>query len=581
MNQTGHHQEPTSFIRRYVFSTDHKVIAKQYLALSLFWAVAGGFLAALIRWQLAWPGKPMPLLGWVPEPYVFQGIMGAAFYNMVVTMHGTIMVFFVAMPFLLGVFGNYLIPLMIGAKDMAFPRLNMLSIWTLAVASLILLASFFVPGGAAAAGWTAYPPLSADAAYTGVEWGQNLWILGVAVEFASFLMGGINFLTTTLTMRARGLSLFRLPLLVWLINIASIMFMLSVGPLIAAAIMLLMDRTVGTQFFLPAGGGQPLLWQHLFWFFGHPEVYVILLPGLGIILEILPVFSRKPIFAYRTIIYSTIAAGILSFVVWAHHMFLSGMDFFLATPFSLTTIIISVPFAIILFAMLATLWGGSLRYPTPMLFAIGVISIFLIGGLTGIINGSAAADIYIHDTHFVVAHFHYTLISATFFASFAGVYFWFPKFFGRMLNETLGKLHFWLTFIAFNATFIPMHLVGMGGMMRRIANPGNYEFLKPLEGLNKGISVAAFVLVASQIPFAVNLFWSRFAGKRAERNPWQATTLEWSAASPPPHDNWGEAVPTVHRGAYEYSVPGAPTDWLPQGQPEGAAAMPPPAGAET
>jgi cytochrome c oxidase subunit 1 len=560
------HEAPTTFVRRYVFSTDHKVIGRQYMAISLFWAVAGGLLAALIRYQLGWPNTPVPGLGWVPEPLMTQGILGAASYNMVVTMHGTIMVFFVAMPFLLGAFGNFLLPLMIGARDMAFPRLNMLSVWTLALASIVLLASFFVPGGAAASGWTAYPPLSAKAEYTGVDWGQNLWILALALEFASFLMGGINFLTTTITMRAPGMSLFRLPLFVWMTNTASILFMLSVGPLIAAAIMLLMDRTVGSTFFIPAAGGQPLLWQHLFWFFGHPEVYVILLPGIGITLDILPAFCRKPIFGYRTIIYSTIVAGVLSFIVWAHHMFISGMDFFLATPFSITTILISVPFAIVLFAMMATLWGGSLRFPTPMLFALGVLSVFLIGGLTGIFNGSAAADIYIHDTHFVVAHFHYTLISVTFFAAFAGVYFWFPKFFGRMLNETLGKVHFWLTFVFFNAVFGPMHLVGIRGMMRRIADPTQYDFMHPLQPLNQWISIFAFILVASQLPFVVNFFWSLFAGRRADRNPWEATTLEWSTESPPPHDNWGETSPAVHRGPYDYSLPGASRDWTAQDQ---------------
>jgi cytochrome c oxidase subunit 1 len=560
----GGHEAPTTFLGKYVFSVDHKVIAKQYLALSLLWAIGGGALAALIRWQVAWPGTKIPLMSWVPQPLMFEGIMGPEFFNMTVTMHGTIMVFFVAMPFLLGAFGNYLVPLMIGAHDMAFPRLNRLSIWTLAVASLVLLASFFVPGGAAASGWTAYPPLSAKAAYTGVEWGQNLWILALALEFASFLMGGINFVTTTITMRVKGMTLARLPLMVWMVNIASVIFMLSVGPLIAAAIMLLMDRTAGTGFFLPEAGGQPLLWQHLFWFFGHPEVYVILLPGVGIVLEILPVFSRKPIFGYKPIIYSTLLAGVLSFLVWAHHMFLSGMNFMLAMPFSITTILISVPFALILFAMFATLWRGSLSFPTPMLYALGVLSVFLFGGLTGIFNGSAPVDIYIHDTYFVVAHFHYTLISVTFFASFGGVYFWFPKFFGRMMNEPLGKLHFWLTFICFTLTFTPMHLVGMGGMMRRISDPSKYEFLDSLQPLNGFISKAAFALMLSQIPFVINFFWSMFAGKIAGKNPWNAATLEWSAESPPPHDNFGGKELVVCRGPYEYSQPDAENDWLPQ-----------------
>ncbi len=549
-------EEHMGFWRGYVFSTDHKTIAKQYLAIGLFWAIVGGLLAYLLRWQLAYPDTEVP--GW--------GFIGADFYTMLVTMHGTIMVFFVAMPILLGAFGNFLIPLMVGARDMAFPRLNMLSVWTFALSSLVLLTSFFVPGGAAAAGWTGYPPLSAKPIYTGVDWGLNLWILALALEFASFLMGGVNFLTTTINLRAPGLSMLRLPLLVWMQITAAVLFMLSVGPLIAGAVMLLLDRVVGTSFYLPEGGGDPLLWQHLFWFFGHPEVYVILLPGLGIMLEVLPVFSRKPIFAYRPIVYSTIAAGILSFVVWAHHQFISGLDPRLAMPFSITTILISVPFALMVFAMIATLWGGSISFPTPMLFALGTLAVFLVGGLTGIFNGSAPVDIYIHDTYFVVAHFHYTLFSVTFFAAFAGIYFWFPKMFGRMMNETLGKLHFWLTFLFFNAVFVPMFLLGLGGMMRRIANPMQYDFLQPLQPMNVFATIASVLLLLGQIPFVINFFWSLVAGKVAERNPWQANTLEWSAPSPPPHGNF-EIVPVVYRGPYDYSHPSVPEDWLPQDRP--------------
>ena len=549
-------EERVSFFRTYVFSIDHKMIAKQYLAIGLFWAIVGGLLAYLLRWQLAYPDTEAP--GW--------GFIGPEFYNMLVTMHGTIMVFFVAMPILLGAFGNFLIPLMVGARDMAFPRLNMLSVWTLALSSLVLLISFFVPGGAASAGWTGYPPLSAKPIYTGVNWGLNLWILALALEFASFLMGGVNFLTTPANLRAPGMSMFRLPLLVWMQMTAAILFMLSVGPLIAGAVMLLLDRVAGTSFYLPQGGGDPLLWQHLFWFFGHPEVYVIFLPGLGIVLEIFPVFSRKPIFGYRPIIYSTIAAGILSFTVWAHHQFISGMDPRLAMPFSFTTILISVPFALMVFAMIATLWGGSISFPTPMLFALGTLAVFLIGGLTGIFNGSAPVDIYIHSTYFVVAHFHYTLFSALFFAGFAGLYFWFPKMFGRMMNEALGKLHFWLTFLLFNAVFIPLFFLGVGGMMRRIANPMQYEFLRPLQPLNAFATIATILLLLAQLPFVVNFFWSLFAGKVAERNPWQANTLEWSAPSPPPHGNF-DTVPVVYRGPYEYSHPSVSEEWLPQDRP--------------
>ncbi len=562
-----HHAQ--GFLRKYLFSTDHKMIGRQYMWIGLFWLIAGGLGAYLIRWNLAWPETAVPGMGWVPEPVMYGGIIPPETYNMLVTMHGTIMVFFMAMPLLLGAFGNFLIPLMVGADDMAFPRLNMMSVWVFALASVVLLVSFFVEGGAASAGWTGYPPLSAKAEYTGVEWGLNLWILALALEFVSFLMGGVNFLTTTINMRAPGMSFFRLPLMVWMQITASVLFMLSVGPLIAGAVMLLLDRVAGTTFYDPAGGGDPLLWQHLFWFFGHPEVYVILLPGFGIILETLPVFSRKSIFGYRTIIYSVIAAGALSFIVWAHHMFLSGMNPRLAMPFSVTTILISVPFAIILFAMVATLWRGSIRFPTPMLFTIGVLVVFLNGGVTGIFNGTPASDIYIHDTYFVVAHFHFTFLSATLFAGFAGLYFWFPKMFGRMMNETLGKIHFWGTIITFHAVFIPMHFVGLAGMMRRIANPLQYDFLKSVQPLNVFITISSIFLIAFQIPFVYNFFHSLFAGKKAEEDPWEANTLEWTAPSPPPHGNF-VAVPTVYRGPYEYSPAGMSEDRLPQDRPEAA-----------
>ena len=547
-----HHGE-ISFWRTYIFSTDHKMIARQYLFLGLFMALVGGFLAYVMRWQLAFPDTAVPGFGFV----------GPETYNVLVTMHGTTMVFFVAMPILLGAFGNFLIPLMIGARDMAFPRLNMLSFWTLAVGSLILLSSFFVPGGAASAGWTGYAPLSARPIYTGVTWGLNLWLLAHAIEFASFLMGGVNFLTTAITMRAPGMTFFRLPLVIWQQLTAAILFLLSVGPLIAATVMLLMDRIAGTSFFVPSGGGDPLLWQHLFWFFGHPEVYVVLLPAVGFVAEVLPVFSRKPLFGYRWIIYSTITAGMLSFIVWAHHMFLSGMDPRLAMPFSLTTILISVPFAILVFAMIATLWGGSIQFATPMLYALGFVAMFISGGLTGIFNGSAPANIQVHATYFVVGHFHYTLLSGIFFGGFAGIYFWFPKMFGRMMNERLGKIHFWLTLIFFNATFFPMHLVGLAGMMRRIANPLQYEFLQSLQPINVFITISAIGLALSQLVFLLNVGWSLVAGRKAERNPWQATTLEWVTPSPPPHGNF-DALPVVYRGPYEYSSPEASEDWLPQ-----------------
>jgi len=547
------HGPAQSWVSR-VFSTDHKTIGKQYLALGVFWAVVGGLLAGAMRWQLAWPDGRVPGLGEI----------GPDTYNMLVTMHGTIMVFFVAMPILLGAFGNFLIPLMIGARDMAFPRLNMLSVWTFALASLVLLASFFVPGGAASAGWTAYPPLSARPDYSGVEWGLNLWILALALEFASFLMGGVNYLTTAMALRAPGMTFFRLPMLVWQQLTAATLFLLSVGPLIAGAVMLLLDRTLGTGFYAPELGGDPLLWQHLFWFFGHPEVYVIFLPALGIVLEILPVFSRKPLFAYRWIVWATVTAGALSFVVWAHHMFQSGMDPRLAMPFSVTTILISVPFAFIVFCMIATLWGGALRFDPPMLWALGFLTMFIVGGLTGIFNGSAPADIYLRNTYFVVAHFHYTLFSAVVFGGFAGLYFWFPKMFGRLLPARLGTLHFWLTLVAFNVTFFPMHHLGLAGMVRRIANPLQYDLLVPYQWVNVVATLGALGLLGAQVAFVAAVVQALITGRRAPANPWEANTLEWAAPSPPLHLNWGARVPIVHRGPYEYSRPDQPTDWLPQ-----------------
>ena len=554
MAQSVEAHEKMGFWQQYLFSVDHKVIGKQYLFLGLFMGFVGVFLSYVFRWQLAWPGTAVPLWGKVTAQQYYE----------VVTMHGTTMVFFVAMPVLLGAFGNFLIPLMVGARDMAFPRLNAASFWTIFVASVLLLISFVVPGGGSRAGWTNYVPLSDGARYLpGNYWGGNLWLIAVATDFASVLMGGINFLTTAIAMRAPGMTIWRMPLLVWAELVASVMFMLSVGPLIAGVVMLLFDRMVGTGFFLPERGADPLLWQHLFWFFGHPEVYVVAVPGLGIVMEILPVFSRKPIFGYRMIVWATIAAGILSFTVWAHHMFVSGMNPTLAEPFSATTIAISIPFAVMLFALIATLWRGQITLTTPMLFALGALANFLLGGVTGIPLGTDASDIYLHDTYFVIAHFHNTLVPTAVIAGFGGIYYWFPKMFGRMMNETLGKLHFILTWVGFNLVFIPLFLIGLGGGQRRIYMSSVYTYYKPLQPLHVIATIGLLIIIAGQVPFLVNFFLSMFRGAKAPANPWHATTLEWATDSPPPHENF-HTIPTVVRGPYEYSVPGMEQDWAPQ-----------------
>ena len=558
-----HHGE-LGFWRTYIFSTDHKMIARQFLFLGLFMMIVGGLLAMLIRWQLAWPETAVPGFGWVPEPHMFGGIIPPETYNMFFTMHATLMIFFVVMPILAGCFGNFLIPLMIGARDMAFPVLNMLSFWVGALAGLVMLAGFFVPGGHAAGGWTAYAPLTAKAIYTGVDWGQNLWSMSLILLGISSLMGSINYITTVINMRAPGMTWFRLPLVIWSLFIVAVLLLLALPVLTAALAMLLFDRMLGTSFFLPAGGGEPLLWQHLFWFFGHPEVYILILPAMGITSEILPVFARKPVFGYRAMAFSMIGIAFLGWLVWGHHMFQSGMSPALGTSFMISTMVIAVPSAIKTFNWLGTLWGGSIRFTTPMLNALAFVSMFVIGGLSGIFMASTPVDIFIHDTYFIVAHIHYVVFGGSFFGLFAAIYYWFPKLFGRMMNETLGKIHFFLTFIFFNATFFPMHILGVGGMMRRIYNPMQYEFLQHLQWWNVLITVSAICLGFSQIIFAVNFLWSLFAGKKAERNPWRANTLEWTAPSPPPHGNWGETIPVVHRGPYEYSSPEVPEDWLPQ-----------------
>ncbi len=557
----NHHPE-LSFWRKYIFSTDHKVIGMQYLLTGLIMVFVGGFFAYVFRMQLAFPGQGIPL----------YGKLDANAYNMMITMHGTIMIFWVAMPLLVAAFGNLLIPTMIGADDMAFPTLNMISYWIFFISTVVLILSMVLPGPMAA-GWTAYPPLSANGYPAQIDfWGSiggSLWILAVALEFVAFLIGGINFLVTTFNMRAPGMKLMDMPITVWMMNIAVLVFMFSVGPLVAGAVMLLFDRSFGTGFYNPAVGGDPILFQHFFWFFGHPEVYVILLPGLGMVAEVIATMARKPLFGYKAIIYASIISGFLSFIVWAHHQFIAGIDPRMAVFFSFTTIMISVPFAVWMFAAIATLWKASITLNTPMLFALGFIGEFLLGGVTGIYLGASAFDIYAHDNYFVVAHFHYALIPDVFFGGLAAIYFWYPKFVGRMYNETLGKVHFWLTTLGFNMIFLPLFYNGIKGEHRRIFDYSAWPSLMTADMTQNRViaTVGMLILCAAQIPFVINMIHSARKGVKAERNPWKANSLEWVTASPPPHGNF-ETYPSVYRGPYEYSVPGREEDYWPQHLPQ-------------
>ncbi|MBW2286780.1 MAG: cbb3-type cytochrome c oxidase subunit I [Deltaproteobacteria bacterium] len=553
----GHHGE-MSFVSKYVFSTDHKVIAMQYLFTGMAMALIGGFMAYAFRMQLAFPGEAVP----------GYGIVSAANYNALVTNHGTIMIFWVAMPVLIAAFGNFLIPLMCGCDDMVFPKINRLSYQIFLLSAVVLISSFFVEGGGFGGAWTAYPPLSAKAEYSLTKLGSSIWLVAVALEFIAFLLGGINFVTTAMNSRAPGMKLYDIPIVVWMIVVASILFMVSVGPLIAGAFMLLFDQTLGTQFYDPDGAGDPLLWQHLFWFFGHPEVYVVLLPALGIVAEVITTFSRKKLFAYRTVLYTTFGTGVLSFTVWAHHQFVAGIDPRMANIFTLTTLLISVPIAELCFVYIATLFGGSIRLTTPMLWALAFIAEFLIGGVTGIFLGASGSDIYLHDTYFVLAHFHYTFYPIAIIGTFAGITYWYPKMFGRMLNETLGKIHFWGSVISFNVIFIPLFVLGIAGQHRRIFDYRNFPelALPQYQDLRILATFALLVMLAFQVVFLYNFFMSLFKGEKAGNNPWKANTLEWTVPSPPPHGNFAE-MPTVYRGPYEYSTPGRDEDYWPQNVP--------------
>jgi cytochrome c oxidase subunit 1 len=661
----SHEHEPLSFLRKYLFATDHKIIGIQFMFLALIFFVVGGLLAMLIRWQLAWPDRPVPIIG---AYFQHQGIwpgstMPPDFFTGIVTMHGTIMIFFVIIPLVVGVFGNYLIPLKIGAADMAFPFLNGFAFWLSVPAGALMVLSFFLPGGSAAAGWTSYDPLSQIREHDGAwvaaaapdtihgvdrfaeflrvqdagknrqgDWsnialfigfgsffamfaylcayyvragsapanwllsillaslgallfvhgvqfivwdGQSAWFMSLIVLGFSSILGAVNYLTTILKLRCPGMTMFRLPLSIWSLFFTSLLIVLATPVLAAALTMNLLDHNGLTSFFLPfnwtlsdqlqtnSGGGYSLLHEHLFWFYSHPAVYIMILPAMGMVSDILAAGARKPVFGYRPMVYALAAIVFLGFIVWAHHMFQSGLNPTLGTTFAISTMFIAVPSAIKVFNWLGTLWGGNIRFTTATLNAIAFVAMFIIGGLSGIFMASTAVDVHIHATYFIVAHIHYVLFGASTFGIFAAIYFWYPKMFGRMMNETLGKIHFVLSFIAFNLTFFPMHILGLGGMPRRIADFRNYESFRHFDSMNKFITISAFVLGASQIFFIINFVGSWIWGPKAPKNPWEATTLEWETTSPPPHGNF-EKVPVVHHGPYEYSSPLVEEDWLPQ-----------------
>src|SRR5215470_7780853 len=586
------HPAPTGFIRKYIFSLDHKVIGIQYIILALAAVAVGMTMSLLMRLKLSWPDHSFGLLGTLFKAGAPGGVMNPEFYLSLVTMHGTIMVFFVLTTAPQGGFGNYFLPIQIGAEDMAFPTLNMMSFWVTFVGFVVILAAIFLSGAESTVGpiggWTGYAPLSAIGAIAGPGqgMGMNLWIISIAIFCVGSLLGALNFITTLLNMRTKGMTLMRMPLTCWAWFTTAVLALLSFPVLLGGGILLLLDRLAGTSFFIPGGlyvsgilsgtnpnfplhtGGSQILWQHLFWFFGHPEVYIAILPGMGATSHILSTFARKPVFGYRAMVFAIFAIGLLGFFVWGHHMFISGMSPYSAVAFSILTLSIGVPSAVKTFNWLGTLWGARIRFTSAMLFALGFVSLFVAGGITGLILGQSSLDLAMHDTYIVPAHFHLVMGVASIFGMFAALYFWFPKMFGRFMNETIGKIHFWITFIGVYAIFVPMHIMGIVGMPRRYASFTEYRFLDSLHPLVVLVTVAAIVTISVQILFYFNVFWSIFKGKKAGENPWEATTLEWNTSSPPPHDNFAGIIPTVHHGPYEFAVPGAPKDYIMQTEAE-------------
>jgi cytochrome c oxidase subunit 1 len=576
----GHHEHHETFITKYVFSQDHKMIAKQFLITGIIWAFIGGLFSVIFRLQLADPNATYPWLEDLLGHWAKGGKLNPEFYYALVTMHGTILVFFVLTAGLSGTFANFLIPLQIGARDMASPMLNMLSYWFFFLASVIMMSSLFVQTGPASGGWTIYPPLSAlGDASSGSKIGMDLWLVSMSLFIVSSLLGGLNYITTILNMRTKGMSMTRMPLTIWALFFTAVLGVLSFPVLLSGAILLLFDRNLGTSFYLsdivvagkvlPNEGGSAILFQHLFWFLGHPEVYIILLPAMGMSSEILSVNSRKPIFGYMAMVGSLFAITILAFLVWAHHMFVTGLNPFLGSVFVLLTLLIAVPSAIKVFNWLTTIWRGNIRFTPGMLFAIGFVSLFISGGLTGIFLGNSALDIHLHDTYFVIAHFHIVMGVASFFGMYAGVYHWYPKMFGRYMNNTLSYIHFWVTIVGAYLIFWPMHYEGLAGMPRRYYDFSNWESFKHFGDLNQFISMIALIVFAVQILFVINFFYSIFKGRKVTTlNPWGANTLEWTTPIRPGHGNWPGDIPEVHRWPYDYGKDGK--EFIAQNVPVGA-----------
>jgi cytochrome c oxidase subunit I len=572
----GHHHE--TFLTKYVFSQDHKMIAKQFLITGIIMAVFAMTLSLLFRIQLAWPDKEFPILEVFLGKWAEGGRIKPDFFLSLVTIHGTMMVFFVLTAGLSGTFSNLLIPYQIGARDMASPLMNMLSYWFFFVACVIMVASFFVESGPASAGWTIYPPLSAvPTAISGSGLGMTLWLASMTLFIASQVLGGVNYVSTILNMRTKGMDLWKMPLTIWAFFLTAIVGLLSFPVLVSAVVLLIFDRSAGTSFYLsdlvvqgqilPNEGGSPILFQHLFWFLGHPEVYIVVMPALGLTSEVISTNSRKPIFGYHAMVYSLVGITVLSFIVWGHHMFVTGMNPFLGGVFMITTLIIAVPSAVKSFNYMATLWRGNIRFTPAMMFAIGMVSFFISGGLTGLFLGNAALDINLHDTYFVVAHFHLVMGSASIFGMLCGVYHWYPKMFGRMMNEKLGYFHFWLTFIGAYLVFFPMHFMGIDGVPRRYYAFTEFAFMEKWVSVNILVTWAAIIAGVGQLAFLINFFGSIWAGKKATQNPWNANTLEWTTPVEHIHGNWPGEIPTVYRWPYDYSKPGHDEDFIPQDVP--------------